>query len=126
MQSVGCSLPLVIGILCRCPGQRGGTRPPQPVVDAPATPRPPPPRAGYVRPKYFAWAALLERTFAIDVLTCPDCGGRVRLIATITDHAVIEKILGHLGLPPDAPTPRPTQVAGWLPGVEAAADRITG
>jgi hypothetical protein len=47
------------------------------------------------------------------------------LIATITDHAVIKKILGHLGLPTDAPTPMPAQVGGWLlPGVETPADWI--
>jgi hypothetical protein len=98
---------------------------PQPVGGDPATPRPPPPAAGYVRPKYFTWASLLERTFAIDVLTCPECGGRLRLIATITDHAVIKRILTHLGLPTDAPALRPAQVAGWLPGVETPTDWIT-
>jgi hypothetical protein len=27
------------------------------------------------------WAALMERTFGFDVLACPQCGGRMRLIA---------------------------------------------
>jgi hypothetical protein len=71
------------------------------------------------------WASLLERTFAIDILSCPECGGRLRLIATITDHAVITKILDHLGLPTEAPAPRPAQVPGWLPGIETPADWIT-
>jgi hypothetical protein len=98
----------------------------EPVGGDPARPRPPPPRAGYVRPKYFAWAALLERTFAIDVLACPECGGRLRLIATITDPGVIQKILDHLDLPTAAPTPMPAKVAGWLPGiVEPPTDWIT-
>jgi len=39
----------------------------------------------------------LRRTFAVDVLDCPECGGR--LLATITQREVIEKILSHLGLP---------------------------
>jgi hypothetical protein len=51
--------------------------------------------------------------------------GRLRLIATITDHAVIKEILGHLGLPAEAPTPMPAQTVGWLPGVETAVDWIT-
>jgi hypothetical protein len=72
-----------------------------------------------------SWASLLERTFAIDILACPECGGRLRLIATINDQAVIEKILGHLGLPTEAPAPLPAKVGGWLPGVETPADRIT-
>jgi hypothetical protein len=67
----------------------------------------------------------LERTFAIDILSCPDCGGRLRLIATITDHAVIKEILGHLGLPTEAPTPMPAQAVGWLPGVKTPVDWIT-
>jgi hypothetical protein len=68
------------------------------------------------------WASLLERTFAFDILVCPDCGGRLRLITTITDSSVIEKILRHLGLPTEAPRPVPAKVVGWLPGVEPAAD----
>jgi hypothetical protein len=35
--------------------------------------------------RHFAWADLLWRTFEIDVLACPDCGGRLRLLATIED-----------------------------------------
>ncbi len=29
------------------------------------------------------WADLLEKVFAIDVLACPECGGRLRVIAFI-------------------------------------------
>src|SRR5262249_59749811 len=52
-----------------------------------------PESGAYVRPRHFPWAELLRRTFEIDILACPDCGGRLRLVATIEDHAVIEKIL---------------------------------
>jgi len=48
--------------------------------------------------------------FEIDVLECPQCGGRMELIATIDDPAVVRKILRHLGLPtevPEARRPRP-------------------
>jgi hypothetical protein len=47
-------------------------------------------------PRAWTWAALMHRTFGIDVLACPQCGGRLRLIATLHDPAVIRKILGHL------------------------------
>ena len=67
----------------------------------------------------------MERTFAIDILSCPDCGGRLRFLATITDSTVIEKILRHLGLPTETALPMPAKVAGWLPGFEPAADWIT-
>jgi hypothetical protein len=43
---------------------------------APAKARPPPP-VPRNWPKHYAWAALLERTFAIDILACPECGGRL-------------------------------------------------
>jgi hypothetical protein len=36
--------------------------------------------------------------FEIDVLACPECGGRLRLLATIEDPAVVRKILPHLGI----------------------------
>jgi hypothetical protein len=48
---------------------------------------------------------------------CPDCGGRLRLLATITERAAIEKILRHLGLPADLPNPAPARAPPWLPGV---------
>ena len=76
----------------------------------------------YVRPSYFAWADLLRRVFAIDILACPDCGGRLRLLATIADRAVVEKILTHLGLPADRPCPSPARTPAWLPGVRDRAD----
>ena len=87
-----------------------------------ATPRAPPPRAGYIRRKHYAWANLLERTFAIDVLACPDCGGRLRFVATIDDRAVVEKILRHLGLPVDPPVAAPAHHPPWLPGFETIAE----
>jgi len=38
----------------------------------------------------------MQRAFAIDVLACPNCGGRMRLIATVHDPLVIKRILAHL------------------------------
>ena len=42
------------------------------------------------------WAQRLKRVFGIDIETCPACGGAVRIIASIEDPDVIEKILTHL------------------------------
>ena len=53
------------------------------------------------------WADLMRRTFGIDVLACPRCGGRFRLIALIEEASVIECILRHLHLPTEVPAPRP-------------------
>jgi hypothetical protein len=49
----------------------------------------------------------------------------LRFLATIEGRAVIEKILGHLDLPVDAPTAALARVAEWLPGVDAPADWVT-
>jgi len=43
----------------------------------------------------------MRRAFDLDVLACPRCGDRMRLLATIDDPVVIEPILAHLGLPTD-------------------------
>jgi hypothetical protein len=42
------------------------------------------------------WAQRLKRVFDIDVETCSECGGDVRIIASIEDPVVIQKILAHL------------------------------
>ena len=49
----------------------------------------------------------MRRTFGLDVLACPRCGGRFRLIALIEESSVIERILRHLHLPTEVPAPRP-------------------
>jgi hypothetical protein len=42
------------------------------------------------------WAERLKRVFDIDISVCPLCGGRVRVIADVTDPDVIQTILAHL------------------------------
>jgi len=57
-----------------------------------------------------AWARLIRRVYLVDPLTCPKCGGRLRILSFIDDPGVIEKILRHLKLwdPPErSPPPRP-------------------
>lgn len=70
-----------------CSAQAGDHLTPEPALA--------PPRR---RPRYRAWADLMRRAFALDVLACPRCGGRCAVIATIDDPAVVRKILTHLGL----------------------------
>jgi hypothetical protein len=52
---------------------------------------------------------LLRRVFAVDVLTCPDCGGARRLIAMITDGLVGRRILDHLDRPSSPPPIAPAR-----------------
>jgi len=42
------------------------------------------------------WAQRLKRVFNIDIETCSECGGAVKVIACIEDPVVIQKILDHL------------------------------
>ncbi|MSP26261.1 MAG: ATP-dependent helicase HrpA [Myxococcales bacterium] len=62
-----------------------------------------------MRPHRAKWADLLKRVFEIDVLTCPWCGEKRKLIALLTDGAVVRRILEHLGLPTTAPTLAPAR-----------------
>jgi hypothetical protein len=43
-----------------------------------------------------SWAQRLKRMFAIEIETCPDCGGRLRVIACVEEPALIRKILTHV------------------------------
>jgi hypothetical protein len=68
------------------------------------------------------WAALMRRTFGFDVLSCPRCGGRLRLIALIEEAAVIGRILSHLGLPTDLPVACPARAPPLLAVGETQVD----
>ena len=74
-----------------------------------ATPEGAQPIAGPRWPGGLRWAELMRRTFGFDVLACPRCGGRLRLIALIEHASVIQRIVRHLGLPAEIPEPRPAR-----------------
>ncbi|MBI3637331.1 MAG: transposase [Candidatus Rokubacteria bacterium] len=110
--------------VARGPAPSTGERPPaseEPGADTPARPPEPgaavspeaPPEEGRPRaaekPRDWAWADLVRRVFDIDVLACPRCGGRMSVIATIEAGDVMRTILGHLGLPTEAPNPLPAR-----------------
>jgi hypothetical protein len=80
---------------------------PKPVV-APAKPTadvPESPRRGAYRP----WAEFLKRTFGFDVLTCPCCSGRMKLLALVTDPKSIARYLRGIGEPTDVPKRTPAR-----------------
>ncbi len=60
-----------------------------------------------------SWAQRLKRVFNIDIQTCSECGGAVKVIACIEDPMVIEKILTHLNEKVTSPG------TGLLPQVRA-------
>jgi hypothetical protein len=49
------------------------------------------------------WATLLRRTLSVDVLECPRCHGRLRVLAVITEREPVRRILARLGLPTESP-----------------------
>jgi hypothetical protein len=63
------------------------------------------------------WAQRLKRVFNIDVSVCPRCGGEARVIASIEDQPIIDKILDHLMKKGALPTP-----PELLPATRASPD----
>ena len=65
----------------------------------------------------YSWAELLRRVFEIDVLVCPSCGGRRKVLSAIHDPDSIARVLGALGLssevPELAPARGPPEEAEW-------------
>ncbi|MCL4686271.1 transposase [Myxococcota bacterium] len=106
---------------CNPPSQYGvratpvpaGSQAPPPGTDEPA-----------LRPRRLAWAELLRRVFAVDVLECPRCGGRMRLLAAIQPPDVTKAILDCLELSSRAPPtaaalPDPDDAEEWPGDFEA-------
>jgi hypothetical protein len=68
-------------------------------------------------PRHWAWANLMRRAFDLDVLACPRCGGRLRLLGTIEDPVAIRAILDPLAASSsalDRPPPAATAEAATL------------
>jgi len=55
------------------------------------------------------WAELIYRIYEVDPLTCTQCGAEMKILAFITEHATIKKILHHRDkntTEPRAPPPK--------------------
>ena len=77
----------------------------------------------------YLWAELMCRSLGLDVLRCPRCGGRLKLIALIEDPTVIRRVLQHLGLPTEVPEARPARappvpLLDWAPCSGDAPDGL--
>ena len=65
-------------------------------------------------PRNYSWSELMRRVFALDVLECPRCFGRMRIVAASHPPEAIGKILDCLGLPSRAPPISPAvEEADW-------------
>jgi len=59
------------------------------------------------------WAVMMKRTFGFNVLRCPRCSGKMRVLSTITEPPVVRQILDHLGVRA-SPLPRaPARDPDW-------------
>ena len=55
------------------------------------------------------WATLLARVFSSDLSECAACGGRLRIVAALTDPTSIRTYLEGVGLPAMPPPRGPPQ-----------------
>ena len=44
------------------------------------------------------WAEMIRKVYEVDPMICPRCGGRMNVVAFLTEPAVIDRIIRHLGL----------------------------
>jgi hypothetical protein len=56
------------------------------------------------------WAEMIRKVYEVDPLVCPKCGGTMKVVAFITDHAVVDRIIDHLKLTFIAEKPPPSRV----------------
>ena len=53
------------------------------------------------------WAEMIRKVYEVDPMICPRCGGRMRVVAFLTEHAVVDRIIRHLELTFVAEKPPP-------------------
>jgi hypothetical protein len=57
------------------------------------------------------WAEMIRKVYEIDPMICPRCGRRMKVIAFLTDYAVVDRIINHLKLTFVAERPPPPYLA---------------
>jgi len=57
------------------------------------------------------WAEMIRKVYEVDPMLCPRCGGKMKVVAFITDFAVVDKIIDHLKLSFIAERPPPSHIA---------------
>ena len=67
---------------------------------------------------------MIRKVYEVDLMTCPRCGGAMRVVAFLTEHAVVDRIIDHLKLTFIAERPPPPQAA--LPELLWEADPPAG
>jgi hypothetical protein len=57
------------------------------------------------------WAEMIRKVYEVDPMVCPQCGGQMKVIAFLTDYAVVDRIIDHLKLTFFADKPPPPRIA---------------
>jgi hypothetical protein len=57
------------------------------------------------------WAEMIRKVYEVDPMVCPRCGGKMRVIAFLTDYSVADRIINHLKLTFVADKPPPPHIA---------------
>ncbi|MGB8953029.1 MAG: hypothetical protein WCC06_10250 [Candidatus Aminicenantales bacterium] len=72
------------------------------------------------------WAAMIRKVYEVDPMTCPQCGGTMKIIAFITDIGAVDRIIDHLKLTFVAEKPPPSRVIEQvvLMAAEAGAEYL--
>jgi len=55
------------------------------------------------------WAEMIRKVYEVDPMTCPKCGGSMKVVAFLTDFSVVDRIIDHLKLTFVAERPPPPQ-----------------
>ncbi len=53
---------------------------------------------------------MIRKVFELDPMVCPRCGGTMKIIAFLTDYAVVDRIINHLKLTFVAERPPPAHL----------------
>jgi len=56
------------------------------------------------------WAEMIRKIYEVDPLVCPQCGGQMKVIAFITDYAVVDRLINYHKLTFVAERPPPPHI----------------
>jgi len=70
------------------------------------------------------WAAMIRKIYEVDSMICSKCGGRMKVVAFLTEYAVVDRIIDHLKLQfvADRPPPSPVFEQVALPAAEESGE----
>jgi len=70
------------------------------------------------------WAEMIRKVYEVNPMACPKCRGEMRIIAFISDYAVVDRIIAHLKLTFVAERPPPPHIVSqeFLMAAETGAE----